>query len=47
VIAIEDELRQCLATKVEIRLKSKDKGQIVLAFDSEDDFQRLLDVLRK
>ncbi|MBY0528149.1 MAG: ParB/RepB/Spo0J family partition protein [Gemmataceae bacterium] len=47
VQAIENELRQSLSTKVEIRLKSKDKGQIVLLFDSEDDFQRLLEVLRK
>jgi ParB family chromosome partitioning protein len=47
VLAIEDELRQGLATRVEIRLKSKDKGQIVIGFDSEDDFQRLLEKFRK
>lgn len=47
VQAIEDELRQSLATKVEIRLKAKDKGQIVLAFESNDDFERLLEALRK
>jgi ParB family transcriptional regulator, chromosome partitioning protein len=47
VQAVEDELRKKLATRVEIRLKAKDKGQIVLAFESNDDFERLLELLRK
>jgi ParB family chromosome partitioning protein len=47
VQAIEDELRQRLAVKVEIRVKAKDKGQIVLAFNSNDDFERLIEVLRR
>jgi ParB family chromosome partitioning protein len=47
VRSIEDELRQRLTTRVEIRLRDKDKGQIVLGFDSNDDFERLLDVLRR
>jgi ParB family chromosome partitioning protein len=47
VQAIEDELRQRLATRVEVRLRDRDKGQIVLGFESNDDFERLLDVLRK
>jgi ParB family chromosome partitioning protein len=47
VQGIEDELRQKLAVKVEIRLRAKDKGQIVLAFESNDDFERLLEVLRQ
>jgi ParB family transcriptional regulator, chromosome partitioning protein len=47
VQSIEDELRQTLATRVEIRVKGKDKGQIVLAFESNDDFERLLEVLRR
>jgi ParB family transcriptional regulator, chromosome partitioning protein len=46
VLAIEDELRQKLATRVEIRLKGTDKGQIILAFDCNDDFEGLLEVLR-
>jgi ParB family transcriptional regulator, chromosome partitioning protein len=45
--SIEDELRQKLATRVEIRLKAEDKGQIVLIFSSNDDFERLLEVLRQ
>jgi ParB family transcriptional regulator, chromosome partitioning protein len=47
VQAIEDELRQKLATRVEIRLRDKDRGQLILGFDSNDDFERLLEVLRK
>lgn len=46
VQSIEDELRQKLATRVEIRLREKDKGQIILSFESNDDFERLLEVLR-
>ena len=46
VLAIEDELRQKLATRVEIRLRAKDKGQIILGFESNDDFERLLETLR-
>jgi ParB family chromosome partitioning protein len=47
VQAMEDELRQKLAVKVEIKLKAKDKGQIVMRFESNDDFMRLLDILQK
>jgi len=45
--ALESELKQCLSTHVEIRLRGKDRGQIVLDFDSNDDFERLVEVLRK
>jgi ParB family chromosome partitioning protein len=47
VHAIEDELRKKLATRVQIRLKAKDKGQVIVNFDSNDDFERILEVLRK
>jgi ParB family chromosome partitioning protein len=46
VQGIEDELRQKLATKVEIRVRGKDKGQIILGFESNDDFERILEALR-
>ena len=46
VQGIENELRQKLSTRVEIRVRGKDKGQIVLAFESNDDFERLIEVLR-
>jgi ParB family chromosome partitioning protein len=47
VKGLEDELRQRLAVKVEIRVKAKDQGQIVIAFDSNDDFERIMDALKK
>ncbi len=47
VRGIEDELRQKLATAVEIKLRGKDRGQIVLRFESNDDFMRILELLRR
>jgi ParB family transcriptional regulator, chromosome partitioning protein len=47
VKGLEDDLRQRLAVKIEIKVKAKDKGQIVIAFDSNDDFERILDALKK
>jgi ParB family chromosome partitioning protein len=47
VKGIEDELRTKLAIKVEIKLRAADRGQIVLAFESNDDFERVLEALRK
>ena len=47
VKGLEDELRQRLAVKVEIRVKAKDKGQIVIGFESNDDFERILEALKK
>jgi ParB family transcriptional regulator, chromosome partitioning protein len=47
VKSLEAELRQKLAVKVEIKLQSKDKGQIMLRFESNDDFMRLLEALRQ
>jgi ParB family chromosome partitioning protein len=47
VQALEDELRQRLSTRVEIRVRGKDRGQIVLGFESNDDFERILEILRK
>src|SRR5262249_19538918 len=36
---VENELRQKLGLRVEIKVKGKEKGQIVLAFESNDDFE--------
>ncbi len=47
VQALEAELTQKLAAKVEIRLRGKDLGQILIGFESNDDFERVLEVLRK
>ncbi|MBI1915530.1 MAG: ParB/RepB/Spo0J family partition protein [Planctomycetes bacterium] len=47
VQGIEDELRQKLSLKVDIRIKGKEKGQIVLFFETNEDFERVLEVLRR
>jgi ParB family chromosome partitioning protein len=47
VLGVEDELRKKLGVHLEIRVRAKDKGQIILSFESNDDFERLLEVLRK
>lgn len=44
---IEDHLRQTFAAKVAIKLKAADKGQIVITFENNDDFERITQVLRK
>ena len=47
VKSLETELQQKLATRVEIRVLGKDKGQIVIHFESNDDFERILERLQK
>ena len=47
VKGIEDDLRQRLATRVEIKVRAKDKGQIVIGFETNDDFERIIDALRR
>ncbi|HMP61175.1 MAG TPA: chromosome partitioning protein ParB, partial [Gemmatales bacterium] len=44
---IEDDLRQRLATRVAIRLRSAEKGQIVIHFENNDEFERVIDSLRR
>ncbi len=47
VKGIEDDLRQRLAVRVEIQVKARDKGQIVIGFDTNDDFERIVAALAK
>jgi len=47
VVSLENELKQRLAVRVEIRVKAKDRGQIVIGFDSNDDFERIVETLKK
>ena len=47
VKGIEDDLRRRLALRVEIKVKAKDKGQVVIGFESNDDFERILEALQK
>ena len=47
VLSLQDQLREHLAAKVEIRLKKQDAGQIVIHFGSNDDFERIVSRLRQ
>jgi len=47
VQSIEDELRKKLGVRTEIKVRARDRGQIILGFESNDDFERLIEVLRK
>jgi ParB family chromosome partitioning protein len=47
VISLQDQLRETLAAKIDIRLKKKESGQIVIHFGSNDDFERIVGQLRK
>jgi ParB family chromosome partitioning protein len=47
VESIEQELTQKLATRVEIRLHANEKGHFIIGFESNDDFGRILEVLRR
>src|SRR5262245_25624303 len=47
VKGLEDELRQRLAVKIEMKVKAKNKGQIVIGFDSNDDCERIIQALQK
>lgn len=47
VLGIENEIRQKLAVRFEVKLKAKDKGQIVIGFESNDDFERIIETLRR
>ncbi len=44
--ALEDELKQLLGTKVEIRMK-KNSGRIEISFYSIDELERILEILRR
>lgn len=41
VVALEQEFRRALGTKVEIVARGKDKGRIVIHFASQEDFERI------
>jgi ParB family chromosome partitioning protein len=47
VQGIEDDLRHRLSCRVEIKVRGKDKGQLVIGFDTNDDFERIVEMLRK
>jgi len=46
LLSLQDQMRDWLGAKVEIKLKGKDAGKIVIEFASNDDFERILGKLR-
>lgn len=44
---IQDELSNMFSTKVEIKLHKNESGELILSFYSDDDLNRLLDILGK
>jgi ParB family chromosome partitioning protein len=42
VISLQDQLRQQLGAKVEIRLTGKDKGKIIVCFNSNEEFEHVI-----
>jgi ParB family chromosome partitioning protein len=47
VLALEEELRGKLAAKVQIKLKTKEKGQFIIPFETNAEFERLLELFRR
>ncbi|MBA3314775.1 MAG: ParB/RepB/Spo0J family partition protein [Planctomycetaceae bacterium] len=46
ILSIAQQLRDQLGAKVEIKLRGKDKGRIVIDFDTNDEFERIVRHLR-
>ena len=42
VVGLENDLRERLSCKVEIKLKAEQRGQIVIGFETNDDFERIV-----
>ena len=47
MLGLQDQIREKLAAKIDIRLKKKDSGQIVIHFTSNDEFERIVGQLRQ
>jgi len=45
--AVQDRLSSALESKVALKLKAKGKGQILINFNSDDELNRLLDLIEK
>ncbi|MCA9076338.1 MAG: ParB/RepB/Spo0J family partition protein [Planctomycetaceae bacterium] len=47
VLSVQEHLRELLGVKVDIKLKTNDRGQIVIPFNSNDEFEDVLRRLRR
>ena len=47
VLSLQGQLRDLLGVPVEIKLRGKESGQILITFSSNDDFERVLRVIRR
>jgi len=47
VLSVQEHLRELLGVKVEIKLKANDRGQIIVPFASNDEFENVLRRLRR
>ena len=45
--SLQDQLRDLVGAKVEFKMKSKDAGKLIIHFGSNDEFERIVAVLRK
>ncbi len=46
IVSLEGQLRECLGTKVEIKVTGKDTGKITVEFNNNAEFERLVKALR-
>ncbi|QDU78435.1 putative chromosome-partitioning protein ParB [Polystyrenella longa] len=46
IASLQEQLRQVLGSQVEIKLKTNDTGNIVIPFNSNEDFERILNIVR-
>ena len=44
--SLRDQFRDAVGVKVDLKLKDKDSGQVVLHFSNQDDFERISQILR-
>jgi ParB family transcriptional regulator, chromosome partitioning protein len=47
VLSLRDQLRDCLGAAVEIKLSGQDRGKIIIDFQSNDDFERIVGKLHR
>lgn len=47
VVDLQNQLRDALGTKVEIKLKAKDAGKLIVHFSSNDEFERIVGFLKR